>query len=256
MRIRVLGCSGGVGTGLKTTSFLIDDDILIDAGSGVGDLTLDEMAKIRHIFVTHSHLDHITSIPFLLDSVFERIEQPIQIHAQAMTIRALKEHVFNNVIWPDFACLPNHEQPVLAYQEMSPESRVELDGRTIEMIPVNHVVPAVGYSVCTPKACFAFSGDTTTNDSLWQHLNQMKRLDLLFVEAAFPDDEMELALVSKHYSPLLLAKDLAKLEHQPQVYISHNKPGMEVTIFEECKQAIKGHTIHRLTGGATFQLPE
>ena len=66
MRIEVLGCSGGIGDDRHSTSFLIDDDILLDAGSGAMRLTRAAMARIDHVFITHSHLDHILSLPLLL----------------------------------------------------------------------------------------------------------------------------------------------------------------------------------------------
>ncbi len=106
MQIRILGCSGGISGELRTTSLLVDDDILIDAGTGVGDMTLAEMAGIRHIFVTHSHLDHIAGIPLMVDSIFSQISEPVVIHASAATIAALRNHIFNWTIWPDFTVLP------------------------------------------------------------------------------------------------------------------------------------------------------
>ena len=53
MKLRVLGCSGSIAAGSRTTAFLLDDDVLVDAGTVVGDLTLDEMARIDHIVVSH-----------------------------------------------------------------------------------------------------------------------------------------------------------------------------------------------------------
>ena len=46
MQIRILGCSGGIGPGLRTTSLLVDGTLLIDAGTGVGDLPAAELAAI------------------------------------------------------------------------------------------------------------------------------------------------------------------------------------------------------------------
>ena len=159
MKLRVLGCSGGIGANLRTTSFLLDDDILIDAGSGLGDLTLAEMAKIRHIFLTHSHLDHVAFIPLLLDSIFEMITQPVIVHAQPETIQALENHIFNWHIWPDFSKLPQPSQPVLKFEPMYPGERIILNEREFEMIKVNHTVPGVGYYVASRSGTFAFSGD-------------------------------------------------------------------------------------------------
>ncbi len=254
MRLRVLGCSGGIGAGLRTTSLLLDDDILIDAGTGLGDLTLDEMAAVRHVLVTHSHLDHIAGLPLLLDSIFDRIAEPIAVHAQPATIEALREHVFNWVTWPDFTQLPSPERAVVRYLPMQPGDELAFGTRRIRMIPVNHAVPGVAYRVVEGARAFAFSGDTTTNDSLWDTLNAEETLDLLIVEAAFPDRDHELARAAKHYTPRMLAADLAKLRHQPAIYLTHAKPGAEKQILEECRVAAPERNIEALTHGHTFQL--
>ena len=252
MRVTVLGCSGGIAEALRTTSLLLNDEVLIDAGTGVGELSLANMSLIKNIFLTHSHMDHITSIPLLVDSIFDRIETPITIHGLEATIQALKNHIFNNVIWPDFSLLPDLHHPVMRYQVMSPGEIFSNDEFSIEMIPVNHIVPGVGYRVQTRDKAFAFTGDTTTNDSFWQILNQRDRLDMLIVEAAFPDQDIEICRRAGHYCPRLLAEDLAKLEHRPEIYITHAKPGAEKTIFEQCKSHIHDHKINMLSSGASF----
>ncbi len=252
MELKVLGCSGGVGGQLRTTTLLIDDDVLIDAGTGLGDLNLQAMASIRHIFLTHSHLDHITSIPFLVDTLFDAIKEPIIIHGLAETIDALKSHIFNNIIWPDFSHLPSSDNPVMQYQVMIPGDIVEIDNRKFEMIEVNHIVPGVGYRVESTTGSFAFSGDTTTNDTFWFALNKHRSLDLLIVESAFTNKDVTLCHLSGHYCAELLGPDLAKLNHQPEVYISHNKPGAEGQIFGECQKAITTHSIHPMSGGHSF----
>lgn len=254
MELKVLGCSGGVGGQLRTTTLLIDDDVLIDAGTGLGDLNLQAMGSIRHIFLTHSHLDHITSIPFLVDTMFDSIKEPIIIHGLAKTIDALKTHIFNNIIWPDFSRLPNSDKPVMKYQVMQAGDVVEINNRKIEMIEVNHIVPGVGYRVESISGSFAFSGDTTTNDTFWAALNKHAKLDLLIVESAFSNKDITLCHLSGHYCAELLGADISKLNHKPEVYISHNKPGAEGQIFGECQKAITTHTIHPLSAGHSFKL--
>lgn len=254
MVIRVLGCSGGVGKNLRTTTILIDQDVLIDAGTGVGDLSMEEMAAIRHIFLTHSHLDHIACVPLLVDTLFDRLHTPIIVHAQPDTLDALRQHIFNNIVWPDFTRLPSAEKPVLRFEAMQAGEVITLGERRIESIRVNHTVPGVGYRVETPRGVFAFSGDTTSNDSFWAALNAHDQLDILMVEAAFPNEEVELCRRAGHYCPELLARDLIKLKHKPKVYISHNKPGAEHRIFEQCRLAIQSHDIYSLNGGVRFTL--
>jgi ribonuclease BN (tRNA processing enzyme) len=254
MKVRILGCSGGVGRGLRTTSLLVDDDILIDAGSGVGDLTQEEMAAVRHIFLTHSHLDHVAFIPLMLDSVFERRSDPLVVHGLPATLEALQRHIFNWVIWPDFGRLPSAEHPVLRYEAMTPGQVMQMGTRSFEMIAVGHAVPAVGYRVACPTGVLAFSGDTSTNDSFWSGLNAHERLDVLIVETAFSNADLAISLLAKHYCPSLLAADIKKLRHRPEIYITHNKPGEEEVIFAECSAALGDHKLHRLTGGETLTI--
>ncbi|MBL1433420.1 MAG: 3',5'-cyclic-nucleotide phosphodiesterase [Gammaproteobacteria bacterium] len=254
MRLRVLGCSGGIGGDRRTTSLALDHDVLIDAGSGVGNLSLEEMSHIRHIFITHSHLDHIAFIPMLLDSIFDVISTPIIIHGQAVTLAALRAHIFNNVIWPDFSVLPTADNPVFRYEEMAVGDVVEIDGRRISMLPVIHSVPAVGYYVESDAGAFAFSGDTSVNDILWSALNERPRLDFIIVETAFEDKDEALGKLAKHYTPQVLARDLKKLQHHPKIYITHNKPGVESIIAEECRQHIQGYDLNFLSGGETIAL--
>lgn len=255
MKVRVLGCSGGIYQNVATTSFLVDDDILIDAGTGVCDLTLDEMRGIKHIFITHSHLDHVASIALLADTLFdELIAQPLIVHAQPETIKALQEHIFNWTIWPDFTALPDESNAVLKLEVMPAGSTIELSGRKIESIRVNHSVPGVGYCVEANGRAFAFSGDTTSNDNFWVTLNKYDSLNLLFIEAAFADKEIELAKLAYHYCPQLLAEDLPKLKQKTKICISHLKPGCEQEIMDQCREALPDWDICKLNSGDVFQV--
>ncbi|HKJ70671.1 MAG TPA: 3',5'-cyclic-nucleotide phosphodiesterase [Gammaproteobacteria bacterium] len=258
MQLRVLGCSGGVQRGARTTAFLLDEDILIDAGSGVGDLTLDEMAAIRHVFLTHSHLDHVGFLPLLLDTLFDSLSRPgsgpLTVHAQPITLQALRSHIFNWVIWPDFTELPTAEAPVVRLAPLEPGESRDLAGRRVTMVPAHHAVPAAGYHLEGGGVALAFSGDCTTNDVFWQGLNARPRLDHLIVEAAFPDEREELAVAAKHYTPRLLAADLGKLAHDPVVWISHRMPGLEARILEQCHRAMPGRDVRPLVSGEVLGL--
>jgi cAMP phosphodiesterase len=233
MKLRVLGCSGGIGAKLRTTTLLLDHDVLIDAGTGVGDLEIEDMAKIDHIFVTHSHLDHVVSIPFLADTVGWMRDKPIVIHALPETIDTLKKHLFNWKLWPDFTEIPDKINPVLRFAPMALGESVTLSGRTIRSVPANHVVPAVGYWLDSGKGSLVFTGDTTQNDGLWQVVNQIDNLRYLIIETAFSDNDRELALASKHLCPTLLVGELEKLERSVEVYITHLKPGEVDIIMQE-----------------------
>lgn len=242
MKLRILGCSGGIGGHLRTTSMLLDRDVLIDAGTGVGDLSLDELAGIDHVFLTHSHLDHVTSIPFLVDSVGYMRSRPLTVHAIPETLQILRDHVFNWKVWPDFTAIPSREAPYLRYEPIALGRTVALDGRNITPVPANHVVPAVGFHLDSGKASLVFSGDTTVNDALWEVVNRIANLRYLIIETAFSNKEKALATASKHLCPSMLAEELAKLKGRPEVFITHLKPGeIELTMkeIEDCVAAFR-----------------
>ena len=237
MKLKILGCSGGIGGNLRTTSMLLDHDILIDAGTGVGDLTVSELALIDHVFVTHSHVDHIASIPLLVDTVGWMRDKPLTVHAIAETIEILKTHLFNWKLWPDFTRIPDASRPMLRYETVELGVTYELNGRRITPLPANHIVPAVGYRIDSGRASLVYTGDTTTNDALWREVNAIDNLRYLVIETAFCNREKDLAVASKHLCPSLLATELEKLELPAEIYITHLKPGeIELTMreVEEC----------------------
>lgn len=254
MRIKVLGCSGGIGGDLRTTSMLVDDDILIDAGTGVGDLSIEQLAKIDHIFVTHAHLDHVTSIPFMVDTVCWMRDKPVTIHSTAATLQVLKDHLFNWKIWPDFSQIPDSDKPFMVYSELTVGNTVNLGGRKFTAVPANHVVPAVGYLVDSGKASFLFSGDTTVNDALWEVANATANLKYLVIETAFSNKERSIAVASKHLCPSMLADELAKLKRPAEIFITHLKPGeVQLTMSEIEKEAARWKP-RMLENGHEFQL--
>lgn len=254
MKLRILGCSGGIGGNMRTTSMLLDHDVLIDAGTGVGDLSLAEMVAIDHVFVTHSHLDHITSIPFMLDSVGLMRDKPLIVHATAETIAILKQHMFNWLIWPDFSEIPSVQNPCLSYEAIELGKTVNLGGRKITPIPANHVVPAVGFQLDSGNASLVFSGDTTSCDAMWNAINAIENLKYLLVETAFSNAELELAIMSKHFCPSLLAKDIVKLKRDPQIYITHLKPGEVELTMQEISECITAFVPKMLQNGHVFEI--
>ena len=163
MKVRVLGCSGAIAQGCRTTSFLIEGRVLIDAGTGVGDLTLEEMRQI----------DHVAALPLMLDAVSSLRSTPVQVHALPATIAALRAHIFNNVIWPDFSRIPSAAAPFLIYKELETAQALHLVGLDIEVLPAIHTVPAVGYAVRGGSGWWAYSGDTGPNPAFWQRINQL-----------------------------------------------------------------------------------
>ena len=253
MKLRVLGCSGGIGGNLRTTSFLLDDDVLIDAGTGVGELSLSELARIDHIFLTHSHLDHIACIPFLVDSVGFMRDKPITVYAIEDTLEILKQHIFNWKIWPDFSEIPDARHPYMRYQAIRTGESVILDGRRFTAIPAVHVVPAVGYHLDSGRASLVFSGDTTTNDALWNVVNEIDNLRYLIIETAFLNSEKELAVVSKHLCPSMLAEELSKFKRVSEIFVTHLKPGEVELIMREIEDCVKDRKPKMLLNNQVFE---
>jgi cAMP phosphodiesterase len=261
MLIRVLGCSGAIAAGCRTTAFLLGDDVLVDAGTGVGDLTLAELARIDHILISHSHLDHVLAIGLLADSVIRLREAahrpPVRVHALTETLAALRTHIFNGVIWPDFTRLPSAEHPVLELVPIEHGQRLALGGKTIEVLSASHTVPTCGFALEGRNGWWVYTGDTGPNPTLWRRLREMKVAHLV-IETAFGDEERTLARVSRHLCPATLSHELAQLggplNAGVDVHITHIKPGELEAVMDEIGQLALSHRIHALEAGQMMRL--
>ncbi len=259
MNLRVLGCSGSIALDNRTTCFQLDEQILVDAGTGVGDLTLAEMAEIDHILLSHSHLDHVLGIPLLADSVMQhRLArpdfQPIRVHGLPETLEALRAHLFNNIIWPDFTRLPHRERPIIELVPFAIGDRLELAGQTIEVLPALHTVPACGFAVDTPSGWWVYTGDTGPNPALWERLRG-RAIAQLVIETAFSDKERALAEISRHLSPSMLAEELGKLDLDcdTSVAITHVKPGEMAAVTGQLAELDIRLPVFALTRGERYR---
>jgi ribonuclease BN (tRNA processing enzyme) len=234
VKVRVLGCSGAIAKDCKTTSFLLGSTVLIDAGTGVGDLTLDEMLAIDHVFLTHSHLDHIAALPLMLDAVAAKRHTPLTLHAPRATLEALKAHIFNDVIWPDFTRIPKPEAPFLTMEVIETGQDTWAGGLLVEALHANHSVVAVGYAVSQHGPCWVFSGDTEDSPQFWDRVNQLD-VGMLVIETAFSNKELDLAKLSLHLAPLTLAQQLSRMRPECDfpIYITHTKPAETDLIMKE-----------------------
>ncbi len=260
MIVRALGCSGSIAAGFKTTSFLLDDDVLIDAGTGVSELPLDALACIDHVLVSHSHLDHVLSLALLADSVMRpRAEQgrgPIRVHALPETLAALRHHIFNGVIWPDFTRLPSAENPALQLVPFAVGDMLTLgrEQRRIEVLSAAHSVPAVGFAVDGgAPGWWVYTGDTGPNPLLWQRLRRMHVAQLV-IETTFSNDAAQVARLSHHLCPEALGHELRKLEGCVDVHITHIKPGEVSTVMAEIARLKLPHRVRVLVAGELMRL--
>ena len=255
MRIRVLGCSGGIGAGARTSAMLVDNDVLIDAGTGIGDLELGDLDSIRHVFLTHAHLDHVAGLPMLVDHVFdENFDTPLTVYAREETLRAVREHLFNDVIWPDFTRLPSPDNPMLRWHVTSPGDTISIGHRDFYAVDVMHTVPSLGFTVQNSGGVFAVSGDTRTNETLWPVLNACEDLRVLVIEVSFPDEMAGLAVEAGHYTPKTLTADLARLNHSPEIWLTGMKPGEEQRILKQVTDAAPDRDIHMLSAGTILSV--
>lgn len=237
MRVRVLGCSGAIAKDCRTTSFLIDGGLLVDAGTGVGDLTLEEMCAVDDVLLTHSHLDHVAALPLMVDSVASLRKTPLRIHALAGTIAALQAHIFNDVIWPDFSRIPTPANPFIRFHEIACGQSLHFGAKTVEVLPAVHTVPAVGFAINSGTGCWVFSGDTERNPAFWSRINQLP-VAALVIETAFSNREKELAQRSLHLSPQALADELQHIApgNNYPIYITHTKPAETELIMAEIQR--------------------
>ena len=259
MEVRVLGCSGGIG-GLggreqqRTTCLLVDHDILIDCGTGLGTLEFEQLLAIDHIFLTHAHLDHIALLPLLVDSVGDLRTQPITVHASEETLRILRSHIFNWLVWPDFTAIPDRSHPYLRMQTMQVGEVAEIGGRRITAIPALHAIPAMGYCLSTKDGSLVFSGDTTICEDMITTVNRIEDLHYLIIETAFPNSQHDLAVAARHMCPSMLHHVLDKLTGTPEIFVTHLKPGNNERVIEEIQSYSGRLRPHILVNDQVFQL--
>jgi cAMP phosphodiesterase len=204
---------------------LVNGCVAIDAGSITAALTVAEQVKIQHVFLSHSHLDHICTLPFFTKNIFGRTHDAVEIHALPETLDVLRRHLFNDEIWPDFSVIPSPNDPTIRYTEITPEHPYRVCGLEITPIRVNHLVPCVGYKVDDGKDAFVFTSDTAETDHIWEVANATPNLRLVITEASFPNEQAWLAEASRHLTPSKLGHELKKLYPRVPVRIYHLTPG-------------------------------
>jgi len=223
MKLEILGSAGAEFPDFRPPAFLLDGQLLLDAGTIGSVLNEDEQWKIRDIFITHSHLDHIRGIPALADNIImKNLKHSFTVHSTSVVISALRDHIFNGVIWPDFTKLPSSENPVIKYETIEAHQKYMVKDYSIEAIPVNHSVPAVGFRVSSGGKTLVYTGDTGPTEEIWKHCSGV---DALIVEVSFPNNMESLALITKHLTSSMLVEELAKIDELPgRILITHPKP--------------------------------
>jgi len=255
MNVLVLGSAGSEGPGNNTPAFLIDDFLLMDAGTIAPCLDRAAQSRITHIFLTHAHLDHIKGIPFLVDNLVAMNQShALQVLSGKDVLSDLRRNVFNNRIWPDFTLIPNGSNPVMLYQPISTRTPVRVGKYLVSAVKVNHTVPAYGYIIDEPsRGALVYTGDTGPTEAIWKKI-RTHNVQKLIIEVSFPDEMNDLALATGHLTPSLLAREIQKMPAIPEtIYIGHLKPFYKKAI-EEQLAGIPGVNLEVLTDGKQFEL--
>lgn len=253
MLLRVLGCSGAEYPGHNLPSFLIDDRLLLDAGTIGSSLNEDEQWRIKNILITHSHLDHIKGIPFLADNlIIKNRRHGISVFGTRSTLNTLKRNLLNNKLWPDFTKISASMEPVIRFRPVLPGNTFRVDGYTVTAHRVAHTVPAVGYSITGKNGrTVVYAGDTGPTERIWRF---SRPVSVVIVEASFPSTMESLALKTGHLTLRLVLKEIEKMEHLPEkIYITHPKPQYVEQIRNEIK-LLGNRRISLLKQGRTYKI--
>ncbi len=250
MKLEVLGCHGGELPKYKTTCFLIDEVLALDAGALTGTLSLERLCKVDDILISHSHFDHVKDLPLLADLIVGRRDKPVTIHASTECAKTLQKNMFNNSLWPDFTRIPTRKNPVMQIKPFRPGATFKIGRYTVQSVPVTHPVESCGFVVSDGKLSVAMSGDTGPTDKLWKVLNKTKDLKALLLETSFPNKLQQLADISGHLTPQTLREELKKFDRNgAAVLLYHLKPAF----VPQLKKEFEGLPVEVLELGDTSE---
>lgn len=242
MKIRVLGCHGSdqlVDGALgphqcRTCGFLINETVLVDAGTVGPTLRLAEQKRIRHVLLSHLHFDHIQGLPTLADNLVDEVVEPVVLTSIPEVLKGLQSHVFNGEVYPDFLQLPDPQHPIFVFRPLDVGKEQEVSGLRVTAIPVNHQVSTVGFFIREGHSTLLYSGDTAETEEIWKVAARTPTLKAALIETSFPDAMAELARVSKHLTPSLFAREFRKIGRPNlPVYVYHLKPRFREQIRHE-----------------------
>jgi ribonuclease BN (tRNA processing enzyme) len=254
MKFRVLGCSGGSIKDRFLSCYLLNDEIALDAGGLTGPLTLEEQLAVRHVIVTHTHMDHNCGLPFYVDNVFGKLDEPVLVYGTKHVIDSLAAHMFNDELWPDFTKLPTADAPTMRFVNIEPDEPFSISGLRFTPIPVDHLTPTVGFLIEDNGGAIIYTSDTGPTERVWEVASSVKELKCLITEASFSNDDDELARVSGHMTPRILAGELKKVRRDVPVpiLVTHVKPGHRLRIEEELR-AENLENVELLEDGRTYR---
>jgi ribonuclease BN (tRNA processing enzyme) len=256
VKFRVLGCSGGQLPGYNLSSFLINDSLLIDAGSTTAALSLAAQQKIKNILITHFHLDHVMALATLADNLYGKCEVPVDVWSVDSVINGLASTLFNNRLWPDFTRITGAGQPlpVLRLRSLPQEKATKVGDHSVTAVSVNHAVPSVAFLVESEDRTLLHLGDTGPTDEVWSLARKHKNLTAVVIETSFPNRLQDVADASRHLTPQTLARELEKLGRRSlPVLVTHLKPEFRKEIMAELRK-LKDYRLRVLRDGDVLRL--
>lgn len=254
MKIRVLGAYGSEGQGQRPSAFLVNDRVLVDAGTVPGALRVEEQAEIDYALLSHAHLDHIVGLAFLTDTLaMTDARKPVIAAGIAPVVDALRTHGFNNSLWPDFSRIPSPDAPVLRFRTLPEEVESRVNELWVKPVRVDHTVPTTGFILHDGETGFVYSGDTGPTERLWAAARGLRGLRAVIVETAFPNRLDAMAQASKHFTPATLREEMEKIPPDLPLWIYHIKPQFLEETTEELMK-IDPSRIHILEQGKTYTL--
>lgn len=240
------------------TSFLIDDRVAIDAGAITRALTIEEQRLVRHVLITHTHMDHTNTLPFLIENSFGSSDEPVSIFCTKRVLAGVRRHLFNNDTWPDFTRIPDHLYPSVRFQEIEIEVPFVIDnlpGGPLEVtaVEVNHIVPTTGLLLRQEASSVIFTSDTGPTSRIWEVANASEDLAAIIIEVSFPNRMQDVADVSLHLTPQTLNTELSKLDRQIPVYLYHFKPPYVEELRSELAETELRYPVEELEQDRTYR---
>jgi len=225
MHIKILGCYGNSVGHFRTTSYLINESLLLDAGTVTEPLDDKQLKRIKHILISHTHLDHIKDLVFLVDELVMMGEFNIELISVKQVLEIISDNLFNNRLWPDFTVIPSEKNAIIKLREIGLEQYTEINGITVKPVLTTHTVYTVGYVIKEGDSGFMFTSDTGPTKRFWEVAQAEKGIEFIIADVSFPNRLEALAMISGHMTLSMLLDHLDRygLNEMP-IYINHIKP--------------------------------
>lgn len=222
MKIQVIGCAGTVSPESKTSAFLVNGNFLLDGGTVCSSLPMETIEKIKTIFISHPHFDHIKGIPSLAETlIFMEATTPVTLFASEKAVTSIRHHIMNDIIWPDFSKLPTAEHPVIRYREIPEGVAVQVGDITVTPHFLCNNTSDFGYLLENGSTSLLYTSDIGADARLC--INGVVP-ESMIIEVSFPNEKGDLAAHTGHLTPKLMQNMLQKLPSSPRnIYISHMK---------------------------------